>query len=131
MRVASTSSRSPSGVFAFALHRRSISLSAASWSRLVRIGLISVAVMLNLFHIDLVVISVRADPFDPDDALLEIDGDNQPVVQPVVVPLDVEHNPICQDDAGSSIAALYISSAGPPRLLDFIEPRIQGGLQRS
>src|SRR5262249_46293855 len=59
-----------SRVPAFAPQRR-----AASQSGLVRVGRISVA-MLNLFHIDLVVVLVRADPLDPHDALLEIDGDD-------------------------------------------------------
>src|SRR5712672_3652851 len=68
MRVASTSSRSPSRVPAFAPHRRSTSFSAASWSRFVRIGRTSAA-MLHLLHVDLVVVAVRADPLDPQDAL--------------------------------------------------------------
>jgi len=52
--------------------------------------------MLNLFHIDLVVISVRADPFDPHDDALKIYSDDQPVV----VPFNVEHNPVRRRDAG-------------------------------
>jgi hypothetical protein len=44
--------------------------------------------MLHLFHIDLVVIPVRTDPFDPYDALLEVDRHGQPII----VSLDVEHH---------------------------------------
>jgi hypothetical protein len=82
--------------------------------------------MLNLFHIDLVVLSVRADPFDPHDAFFEIDGGDQPIV----VPLNVEHNLVSRDDAGGSITALYIGCGRPLRLFEFIEPDIQGCLQR-
>jgi hypothetical protein len=39
---------------------------------------------------------VRADPFDPHDVLLEIDGDDEPMV----VALKVGHNAVCGDDAG-------------------------------
>jgi hypothetical protein len=88
--------------------------------------LISVVVISNLFHIDLVV-SVRANPPDPHNALLEIDGYDQPIV----VSLDVEYNPVCRHDAGGSIATLYIRGAGPPRLLGLIEPCIECRLQRS
>jgi hypothetical protein len=82
--------------------------------------------MPNLFHIDPVVIPVRADPLDPHDALLKINGDDQSIV----VTLDVEHDPLRRDDAGGRIAALYVRGARPPRLLNFIEPGIEGGLQR-
>jgi hypothetical protein len=75
-------------------------LSAVSQSRFVRIDFISV-VMLNLSHIDLVVLSVRADPFDPHDTFLEIDG-----------------------DASRSITALYISCGRPLCLFEFVEPGI-------
>jgi len=37
--------------------------------------------MLHFIHINLVVVLVRADPFDPHDALLEIDGDDQPIAR--------------------------------------------------
>ena len=50
--------------------------------------------MLHLFHIDLVVVLVRADPLDPHDALLEVDGHNQTII----VPLDVEDDPVGCDD---------------------------------
>ena len=36
--------------------------------------------MLYLFYIDLVVVLVRADPFDPHDALFEINRNDQTIV---------------------------------------------------
>jgi hypothetical protein len=46
--------------------------------------------MSHLFHVNLVVVLVRTDPFDPYDTLLEVGGDNQPIF----VSLDVEDDPI-------------------------------------
>src|SRR5260370_1775674 len=83
--------------------------------------------MLHLLHIDLVVVLVCADPLDPHDTLLEIDGHDQPVI----IALDVEDDPVGRDDAGSRVAALYICRARPPRLSDFVEPSVQGRLQRA
>jgi len=80
--------------------------------------------MLHLFHVDLVVVPVRADPFDPRDALLEINGNDQAIV----IAFDVEHDPVGRNDARSCVAAPDISRVGPPRLLDFVEPGIQSGL---
>jgi hypothetical protein len=81
--------------------------------------------MLHLFHVDLIVVLVCADPFDPHDALFEIDGNDQSII----IPLDVEHDSVCRDDAGGRMAAPYIGCARPPRLFDFIEPSIQGAFQ--
>src|SRR5579863_8154109 len=71
--------------------------------------------MLNLFHIDLVVVSVRADPFDPKDAFLEIDGHDETII----IPLHIEHDAVCRNDTGGRITALYLCSARPrmPRLM--------------
>jgi hypothetical protein len=80
--------------------------------------------MLHLLHIDLVVILVRADPFDPHDALLEINGNDQSIV----IALDVEHNSVRRNDAGSCVTALHVGRAGPARSSDFVEPGIEGGL---
>jgi hypothetical protein len=67
---------------------------------------------------------VRADPLDPHDALLEVDGHDQSVI----VPLDVEDDPVGRDNASSRVAALYIRRARPPRLSDFIAlTRCAGG----
>jgi hypothetical protein len=57
--------------------------------------------MLHLFHIDLIVVLVCADPFDPYDALFEIDGNDQSII----IPLNVEHDSVCRDDAGGRMAA--------------------------
>jgi hypothetical protein len=78
----------------------------------VRAGFISVAAMLNLVHIDSVVVPGHADRFDPHDVLLEIAGNDQPIV----ILLDVEHDPIGRDNAGGSKTAPYIRCARPPRL---------------
>src|SRR6266480_3377473 len=81
--------------------------------------------MLHLFHIDLVVVLVRADPLDPHDALLEVDGYDQPII----VPFDIEDDPVGRNDAGGRVAALYICSARPSCLSDFVEPSVKGRLQ--
>ena len=44
--------------------------------------------MINLCYVDAVVVLVRADPLDPNDLLLEIDGHDKAIV----VVLDVEHD---------------------------------------
>jgi hypothetical protein len=45
--------------------------------------------MFHLPHVDPVIVPVRTNPLDPDDALLEIDGYNKSVT----VALDVENDP--------------------------------------
>src|ERR1700732_3911523 len=82
--------------------------------------------MSHLLHIDLVVVLVRADPLDPHDTFVEVSG----YYQAIVVPFDIEHDPVGRDDAGRRVAALYIRPAGPPRLLNFGEPSVQGAFQR-
>src|SRR5215471_2581951 len=82
--------------------------------------------MLHLFHIDLVVILVRADPLDPHDVLFEVGSHNQSIV----IPLDVEDDPVGRDDARGRIAALYVRRARPPCPSDFVEPSVQSCLQR-
>ena len=77
------------------------------------------------FHVDFVVVLVRTNPFDPNDALLEVDGDDQPIV----IPLDVEHDPISRHDAGCRIAPLHLGAARPAGLPNLIEPGIQCGFQ--
>jgi hypothetical protein len=60
--------------------------------------------------------------FDTYDALFEIDGNDQSIV----IPLNVEHDPVCRDDDSGRMASPYIGCARPTRLFDFIEPSIQG-----
>src|SRR6185437_7209285 len=62
--------------------------------------------MVHLPHVDPVVVLMRADPLDPDDALLEVNRRDQPVV----VALDVEdhtlggHEPWNHSSAGEARA---------------------------
>ena len=62
--------------------------------------------MPHLFHIDLIVVLVCADPFDPYDALFEIDGNDQSII----IPPNFEHDPVCRDDASGRMAAPYTSN---------------------
>jgi hypothetical protein len=78
--------------------------------------------MLHLFHIGFIVVLMCADPFDPYNALFEIDGNDQSII----IPLNVEYDSVRRDDAGGHMAAPYIGCTSPPRFLDFIEPSIQG-----
>ncbi|BCK77115.1 hypothetical protein EMQ_2721 [Acetobacter aceti NBRC 14818] len=48
------------------------------------------AVMFHLRHVDPVIRPVRADPFDPDDAFLEIDRHDQAIG----ITLDIEDDPL-------------------------------------
>jgi hypothetical protein len=81
--------------------------------------------MLNLLHIYLVVVPVCADPLDPYDALLEVDGRDQAII----IALDVEDDAVGRDDAGSCVATLRFYRARPARLSDFVEPGVKGRLQ--
>src|ERR1700730_7097861 len=83
--------------------------------------------MSHLRHVDLVISLVCADPFDPDDGLLEIDRH----YEAIVIALDVEDNPLRADDACRRIAPFHIRGAPPCRFADFVEPGIQRGLHRS
>jgi len=82
--------------------------------------------MLDLLDVDAIVLLVRADPFDPDDALLEIDRDHQTII----IAFDIEHDPICRNDTSCRIVTPNISGAGPAGLFHLIEPSIKRGLQR-
>jgi hypothetical protein len=82
--------------------------------------------MVNLGHIDMVVIPVRTNPFDPNDALVEIDGHNQTIC----IALHVEDDAIGRHDARSRVGPFYIRGVPPSRLLDLIEPSIQRSLHR-
>src|ERR1700683_1060087 len=82
--------------------------------------------MLHLVYVDSVVVLVCTDPLDPNDTLLEVYRHDQPVV----VAFNIEHDPICGDDAGGRIATLHVRRAGPSRFFDLVEPNIQRGLER-
>jgi hypothetical protein len=55
--------------------------------------------MLDLRHIDPVVILVRTDPLDPNDALLEVGGNDEPLC----ISLDAANDLFSADDARSYI----------------------------
>jgi hypothetical protein len=76
--------------------------------------------MLDLPDIDSVIIAMRADPFDPDDAFLEVHGDNKAVA----VTLEIEDDPVSADDACGGIEAPDIGCTAPPRPANFVEPCI-------
>src|SRR3984957_18900034 len=82
--------------------------------------------MLNLCHVDSVICLVRPNPFDPDDRLLKISRDHEAEI----ITFDVENNTLGVDDARRRIKLLHIGRTHPPRLADFVEPSIQGGLHR-
>src|ERR1700732_206700 len=82
--------------------------------------------MSHLRHVDLVISLLCADPFDPDDRLLEIDRHHEAIV----IALDVEDNPLRADDARRRIAPLHIRGAPPCCLAYFVEPGVQGRLHR-
>jgi hypothetical protein len=75
-------------------------------ARFVRNGF-TLTVMLHLFHIDLVVVLVRADPLDPHDTLVEVRGYNQAIV----VAFDIEHDPVCRDDTGRRVVRVSYTLA--------------------
>src|ERR1035437_8339760 len=125
MSVASTSSRSPAGVPSFAPHTRLASASAAAWSALVRMGFTSF--MLHLRRINVVVLTVCAEPLDPDDALVETHSHHQPVA----VALDVERDALGAQDARRPVMTLHVGHALPSRFPHFVEPGVECGLQRS
>src|SRR5882762_7625976 len=81
--------------------------------------------MLNLAHVDLVVVLMCSNPLDPHDRLFEIDRHDQSVV----VSLDVENNSFRRNDARRCIASLHVRRAAPSRLFNLVEPGIQRGLQ--
>src|SRR5581483_2242114 len=89
-------------------------------------GLTSSA-MLDLLHVDPVIVAVRADPLDPDDTSFEVDSDDQTII----VALDVEHYPLAGHDAGRGVTSANLGGILPSRLAGFIEPRVERGLQRA
>jgi hypothetical protein len=79
--------------------------------------------MLHLGHVDPVVVPVRADPFDPHDAFVEIDRHDQTVC----VALHIEHDSIRGHDTRGRIGPLQIRRVSPSRLLYLVEPGTQRG----
>jgi len=61
--------------------------------------------MFDLRHIDLVIGLVGTDPLDPDDSLLEIDGNHEAIV----IALDVENDPLGTDDARCRFTATLLA----------------------
>jgi hypothetical protein len=55
--------------------------------------------MLDLLCIDFVILTMRPNPLDPDDSSLKIDRCHQAIC----VPLDVEDDTLCIDNARGSI----------------------------
>src|SRR5690606_15036461 len=74
-----------------------------------------------------IIVSIRADPFDPDGGALEIDRDDQAIC----ITLDVEDDAIGSNDAGRRIAPLDIRRRAPLRLSNFVKPRVERALHRS
>src|SRR3984893_1790714 len=79
--------------------------------------------MSHLRHIDLVIGFVGTDPFDPDDALLEIDRHHEAII----IALDVEDDPLRTDDTRRRMTPLDIRRTLPRSLARFVEPSIQCG----
>src|SRR5688500_6608728 len=81
-----------------------------------------------LRSVNTIVILVCADPLDPDDTLLIVDGGHKAVV----VALNIEHNTLSRDDARGRIETLDICGVSPSSSADLVEPsvdcRFQGRL---
>lgn len=104
--------------------RRSISSSACPYSASLRIGLS--AYMSDRPDIDPVIIGMPANPFDPQDSLLEIDRDDESVG---VAP-DIEDDRLAAHDARRAVLSLDIGGAIPSRPLHFCKPGSQRCIQR-
>src|SRR5688572_531796 len=77
-------------------------------------------------HIDPIVIAVRSNPLDPDDAFLEVYRRDQSVI----VPLDVENDAVGAENARRCVQTLNVCRANPPSPSHFIEPRIKSRFER-
>src|SRR6476660_4466995 len=82
--------------------------------------------MLHLCHIDPIIVQVRAEPFDPYDALFEINRYDKPIA----VALNIENHPLCRHDARRCIEPSDIGRAPPMCLPHLLEPRIASGFER-
>jgi hypothetical protein len=79
----------------------------------------------HLYHIDRIIVAMRSDPFDPDDALLEIDGHHQSTA----ATLDVEYNQVCRNDACRCIQPFHVGRTSPSYLTYLIEPCVERSFQ--
>ena len=77
--------------------------------------------MLYIPHVDPIVIAVRPNPLDPDNAFVEVDRDDQSAG----VPLDVEHDAIGRHNTRRRVEPLHIGSTLPSRLPHLIEPGVK------
>ena len=69
----------------------------------------------------MVVIRVRANPFDEHDLVWIVDSHNQPVA----ISFNVENHPVRPDNAGIGISFQNVSRTFPARSERFMEPRIE------
>src|SRR4051812_28129083 len=81
--------------------------------------------MFHLCDVDLVVVAVRSQPLDPDDALVEIDSNHQPIA---VAP-DIEYDPFGRNDTRSRVESLDVSCISPTCPAHFGKPRVERRLQ--
>jgi hypothetical protein len=82
--------------------------------------------MLYIPHVDTIVIAVRPNPLDPENALVKVDRDDQSVG----VPLDVEYDAIGRHNTRRRVEPLHIGSTLPSRLPHLIEPSVKTGPDR-
>ena len=80
----------------------------------------------NRFHINVVVIRVRANPFYEYDLMRIVNGHNQPVV----ISFDVKNHSVRADDAGIGIGFQNIGWAFPARSKRLMEPGIESRFNR-
>jgi len=85
-----------------------------------RANWLQISLMLHLRHVDSDIVLVRADPFDPDDALLEIYRHDQPVR----VAFDVEDDALGGHDAGGGIGTPHVRRACSACFLRFVGPGV-------
>ena len=85
-----------------------------------------ISLKIELLDVYAIVIAMRSEPFDPDNSLLKIDCDYQPIgVAPYV-----EDDPIARDDARGRVKPFDIGWVRPSRLPYFVEPSIERRLER-
>src|SRR5438552_1955297 len=77
-----------------------------------------------IFHlpcIDLIVVPVSSDPFDPNDALLEIERG----YQPITTALNVEDDPFRRDNTRFCARFPYVGRCLPMGFSNLVEPGIE------
>src|ERR1700730_2183578 len=82
--------------------------------------------MLHRGDVDSIIISVIANPLDPDNALLKIHRYDESIA----VAFDVERDPFCGNDAGGRIETLDVVRAPPTCLAHLIKPSVKSSLER-